>query len=151
MQILPRSVKFNQHVLFALGNELVKILGNSNLDGVSRVVGDSLGLDVGLDLARFDSLHELCEIIHGELGSHLVLETPSPGGEGGLVTGHKVQPELKELVLEVILVADGEVVPSVILRDLLDPISPVVSSLDALDIIHVVVRDHIRLLNNCYS
>ena len=34
MQILPRSVKFNQHILFALGNELVKILGNSNLDGV---------------------------------------------------------------------------------------------------------------------
>ena len=42
----PRRVELNEHVLLALGDQLVKVLGHSNLDVLALVVGDVLALDV---------------------------------------------------------------------------------------------------------
>ena len=51
-------------------------------------------------------------------------------------------------MLEVILVADGEVVAGVVLGNLQNPVPPLVCSFDVLDIIHIVVGHDNRLLQN---
>ena len=65
-----------------------------------------------------------------------------------LVSSNIVQSEHRELVLEIILTADSEVVAGEVLGNLQDSVSPVVGSLHILDVVHVIVGNNKRFLDN---
>jgi len=136
----PWGVELDERVLAVVDHQLVKVLGHGHLDGSVVRLGNSLTLDVRLQLVGQQLLNKVLQVLHGELVLQGVFEILFIAGQDHGLVANEIVAVLIQFVLEVILGGDRKVdLANELLGNLEHTVAPVVGSLGVLLIVHAEV------------